>query len=72
MTYTNAVAVALIASNGVIDKLELETIVPVSHRTFLANYQAKLAANKSTTKTEDRRFLAILQVWMIQRHKITA
>jgi len=71
MTYTNAVAVALIAGNGVIDKLELETIVPVTHRTFLATYQTKLAA-KSTTKSEDRRFLAILQVWMIQRHKITA
>jgi len=71
MTFTNAVAVALVAGNGVIDKLELETIVPITHRTFLATYQAKLAA-KSTTKSEDRRFLAILQVWMIQRHKITA
>jgi hypothetical protein len=71
MTYTNAVAVALIAANGVIDKLELETNIPVSHRTFLANYQTKLAS-KSSTKTEDRRFLAVLQVWMIQRHKITA
>jgi len=71
MTYTNAVAVALIAGNGVIDKLELETIIPVTHRTFLATYQAKLAS-KSTTKSEDRRFLNVLQVWMIQRHKITA
>jgi hypothetical protein len=71
MTYTNAVAVALQATNGVLDKLILETNIPVTHRTFLTTYKAKLAA-KSTTKTEDRRFLHILDVWMIQRHKITA
>jgi len=71
VTFTNAVCVALIAGNGVIDKLELETNIPVTHRTFLATYQAKLAA-KSTTKSEDRRFLHVLEVWMIQRHKITA
>ncbi len=71
MTYTNAVAAALVAADGVIDKLELETNVPVTHRTFLATYQAKLAV-KSTTKSDDRRFLNILSVWMIQRHKITA
>ena len=71
MTYTNAVCVALIAGNGVIDKLELETNIPVTHRTFLGTYQAKLAS-KSTNKSEDRRFLHILEVWMVQRHKITA
>lgn len=71
MTYTNAVAVALIAGNGVIDKLELETIIPGTQRTFLATYQTKLGS-KSTTKSEDRRFLFIIGQWMIQRHKITA
>jgi len=71
MTYTNACAVVLCATNGLIDKMELETIIPATHRAFLAAYQAKLAA-KSTTKSEDRRFLNVLQVWMIQRHKITA
>jgi hypothetical protein len=71
MTYTNAVAVAFGAVDGVIDKLELETIIPKTHRTFLGTYQAKLAA-KSTTKSEDRRFLYILSTWAIQRHKITA
>lgn len=72
MTHTNAVAVAIVAADGLIDKLELETNIPVTHRTVLATYQAKLAGGKSTTKTEDRRFLHILDVWMIQRHKITA
>jgi hypothetical protein len=72
MTYTNAVAVAYIATNGVIDKLVLETKIPKTHRTFLTNWKAKLAANKSTTKSEDRRMLYIQGVWMIQRHKITA
>lgn len=71
MTYTNAVAVALIAGDGVIDKLELETSIPKSDRTFLGTYQTKLGS-KSTRKDEDRRFLHILEVWMIQRHKITA
>jgi hypothetical protein len=71
MTYTNAVCVAHCAVDGPIDKLELETNIPKTHRTFLATYQAKLAS-KSTTKSEDRRYLHILSVWMIQRHKITA
>jgi hypothetical protein len=72
MTYSNAVAAAYIATNGVIDKLVLETNIPGTHRTFLINWKAKLAANKSTTKSDDRRMLNIQSVWMIQRHKITA
>jgi hypothetical protein len=71
MTYTNAVAVALVAGNGVIDKLELETSIPKTQRTKLAAYQAKLAV-KSTTKSEDKIFLNILTQFMILRHKITA
>jgi hypothetical protein len=71
MTYTNAVAVAFQATNGVLDKLILETNIPVTHRTFLTTYKTKLAS-KSSTKTEDRRMHYILGVWMIQRHKITA
>jgi hypothetical protein len=71
MTFGNAVLAAFVAANGVIDKLELETIIPKTQRTFLATYQAKGAA-KSTTKTEDIRMLNILKQWMILRHKITA
>ena len=70
MTYDNAVSVALIAADGVIDKLELETSIPVSDREFLAAYQAKLAST-SSRKDEDKRFLNIFKVWMIQRHRIT-
>lgn len=72
MTHTNAVAVALVAADGVIDKLELETSIPQTQRTKLAAYQAKLAGGKSTTKSEDKVFLNILQQFVILRHKITA
>ena len=68
MLNTNAVAVALVAGNGVIDKLELETSIPVSDRTFLGVYQTKLAAGL-TRKDEDARVIEIFRVWAIQRHK---
>jgi len=71
MTYTNAVAVALIAGDGVIDKLELETSIPVSDRDFLAAYQTKLGS-ASSRPSEDERFCKLLTDWMLRRHRITA
>lgn len=71
MTFTNAVCEAFCAVDGVIDKLELELGIPVSDREFLAMYQTQLAT-KSTRKDLDKHFLNILNVWMIQRHRITA
>ena len=68
MLNTNAVAVAFVAGNGVIDKLELELTIPISDRTFLAAYQVKLAAGV-TRKDEDARAIEIFRVWAIHRHK---
>ncbi|HUV12029.1 MAG TPA: hypothetical protein VMY18_00230, partial [Acidobacteriota bacterium] len=62
MLDTNAVAVALVAGNGVVDKLELETGLPKSDTTFLGVYQAKLAAGP-TRKDEDMHFIKILTRW---------
>jgi len=71
MNYDNAVAEVMLESDKLIDKLELETSIPKSDRDFLAAYQAKLVANKSTNKSEDARFCDIFKTWMIQRHRIT-
>ena len=68
MKNTNAVAVALVVGDGVIDKLELETSIPVSDRTFMGVYQTKLSAG-ITRKDEDARFIEIFRVWAIHRHK---
>jgi hypothetical protein len=50
------------------DKLELETTIPKGDRTFLANYQAKLAAGP-TRKDEDELFFKIFREWGMFRHK---
>ena len=68
MLNTNAVATVLVAADGVIDKLELETSIPKGDRTFLGVYQTKLAAGP-TSKDEDKHFLKILTEWAIFRHK---
>ena len=68
MLNSNAVAVALVVGDGVIDKLELETIIPKSERIWLGVYQAKLAAGP-TRKDEDDRVLGIFRTWAIHRHK---
>ena len=68
MLNTNAVAVAFVAGNGVIDKLELETSISISDRTFLGVYQTKLGAGL-TRKDEDARAIEIFRVWAIHQHK---
>lgn len=68
MLNTNAVAVALVAEDGVIDKLELETKIPQGDRGFLTLYQAKLAAGP-TRIDEDLLFLKIFTEWAQHRHK---
>lgn len=63
MDNSNAVAGALVAANGVIDKLELATgDVPASDITWLAGYQTKLASG-NTRPWEDLKFLGILLHW---------
>lgn len=71
MTYTNAVAVALVTTNMTLDKLILETSIPKSDRDFLSAYKTKLTS-ASTRKDEDSRFLDIFTTWAIHRHRITA
>ena len=66
---TNAVAIARVAGNGVIDKLELETSLPLSDRTWLGVYQAKLAAG-FTRVDEDQNLLRILLMWVTHLHKM--
>lgn len=71
MNYDDALAVVMIASNGFIDKLELKTSLQKSDRDFLAAYQAKLAANKSTAPREDARVFDLAKQWAVMRHRIT-
>ena len=71
MTHDNAVAVAIVAADSLIDKLELETSIPKSDRDFLAAYQAKVSGGTSSSKDEDRRMIKIFEVWALQRHRIT-
>lgn len=68
MLDTNAVAVVMVEAAKLIDKLELEHSIPLGDRTFLAAYQAKLAAGP-TRKDEDELFLKIFREWAIFRHK---
>lgn len=64
MRNTDAVAAALVAANGVVDKLELATdMVSYSDRLFLAAYQTKLASG-FTKKWEDLRFLQIFTTFL--------
>ena len=71
MNYDNAVAVVMAEANKFIDKLELETSIPLSDREFLAVWQAKILASASTKKTEDIRLAKIFETWLIRRHRIT-
>jgi hypothetical protein len=57
---TDAVAVVLVAANGVIDKMELSTgVFGITEKAFLAAYQARLAV-KRTNQSEDHRFKEML------------
>ena len=47
MKTADAVLVALIAGDGVIDKLELALAIPKSDRDFLAAYQTKAGAGNT-------------------------
>jgi len=71
MNYDNQVAEVMLEDNKLLDKLELETSIPVSDREFLAAYQATLVANVSTRKSDDGLFCDIFKTWMIQRHRNT-
>ncbi len=68
MKNDNAVAVALVAGDGVIDKLELETGIPLGDRTFLASYQAKLGA-APTRIDEDMLLISIFKNWALNIQK---
>lgn len=60
MKSTDAVLVALIAEDGVVDKLELATAIQKSDRDFLAAYQTKGGAG-NTRIDEDVRVAEILK-----------
>ena len=68
MDNSNAVAVALVAGDGVIDKLELETSIPLGDRTWLGVYQTKLGAG-FTRIDEDQNLVRILEMWVTHLHK---
>ena len=59
MVSTDAVLVALIAADGVVDKLELALALPKSDRDFLAAYQTKGGAG-NTRIDEDVHVVEIL------------
>lgn len=64
MISTDAVAVALAAADGVIDKMELATdVFDVKERAWLAMYQLELAAR--TPGDHDNTFVKYLQKYMI-------
>lgn len=64
MVNTNAVAVALCASNGVIDKLELETgVFGAEDLKFLAKYQTKLSSAR-TSASDDQYFGSLFLKWL--------
>jgi hypothetical protein len=59
MSNSDAVAVDLVASNGVIDDIEASTdVVGHEDKVFLAAYQVKLASGR-TNLSEDMYFLSI-------------
>ncbi len=68
MKNDNAVAVALVAGDGVIDKLELETSIPLGDRTWLGVYQTKLGAG-FTRIDEDQNLVRIFEMWVTHLHK---
>lgn len=60
MKSSDAVAVAMAATDGLIDKMELDTgKLTHEERTFLAAYQTALGSG--TTKDQDMRFLGIFK-----------
>lgn len=69
MSNADAVAVALCAANGVIDKLELSTgVFGAMENTFLAHYQLTLASGP-TSLSDDAIFTQMLSRYM-SVHKI--
>jgi len=70
MMHTSAVAGALVATNGLLDKLIADTSLPVSMREKLTAYKTKLAT-QHTKKSEDLIFVEFLRFW-VRRQKITS
>jgi hypothetical protein len=61
MDNSNAVAGAMVAVNGVIDKLELDTeVLSAEDKRFLAEYQTTLAAG-DTKRRDDNRMIHIFK-----------
>lgn len=65
MVNTDAVAVDLVAVNGVIDDMEASTYVfGAEDKKFLAKYQAKLASAR-TSQSEDFYFLGLFNKYFM-------
>lgn len=64
MTYTNAVVAAMVAANGVIDKLELWAELTPQEAAFLAAYQTTLGSGNSNS-ADDMTFKAIFDRWFM-------
>jgi len=73
MVHDHAIAAELESAGtgggGIITLLIAETMLPISDRSFLTAYKAKLAATHNTRKEEDERFISILRNWVINLHK---
>jgi len=64
MVNTNAVAVALCAADGVIDKMELETgVFGAEDLKFLGKYQTKLSSAR-TSASDDQYFGSLFLKWL--------
>jgi len=64
MVQTNAVAVVMTQSNGLIDKMELEAgIFGAEDLKFLAKYQANLALARSN-QSDDQYFGTLFMKWL--------
>jgi len=76
MNYKHVIASNLlyanIGSTPLIDLLELETKLPISDRTWLGVYQAKLVAGVNTRIDEDMRFIEIFGRWMRFVHNFSS
>ena len=66
MSNTDAVAVALVAADGVIDKMELDERLSSTDHAALAEYQANLAAGP-TSRRQDINFLRILEKFIVKQ-----
>lgn len=67
MKNDSAIAQKLVETNGLLDKLILETAIPKSDRDFLTQYKITLSS-QMTSKLDDQRFHSIFGRWITFYH----